>query len=966
MAAWNVLWVEVDRWMRHAFQLGDEQAAGMLGGAVQQVLNGRQPSQTDGIGTLSAISGRDGQAGQGLVPLVMPLGTTPPLLLRWAGGELSIVQSGRLGKDDLAGAARTGPFTDGEQSCLLLSVSAPGAREVCASDLGTAVYRLLREPGLGELQTGKVQVRTGPLVRFDEECHVLWLHAQLRDPAALSPSEKADLVGEATEPNDRDSDADLSVAGFLLTGGSFETTFVPAGPGLLTVFFGRNGAGKSLALNTIDQALRDLRGAGAEQETDPVKPACTLLLQAPVQEEAPRLFAQVLAHLGWGPDSSLPPSVTSFCKNAIPDWDNTSARPADAHGLTVAQLGRHPLPQLRDTVTDAITASMLWCTSGRQLAEAITSSSVLAVSPDWRVGLAVIPGPRDRQLQEAAEQYLADARAPWTDPAVVADNLQQAILPWARQLAGELPAAPVVIATANLPHAGPWPGYIDPGPSWRQLGEELAGRVIHIVPRPVMFAPGRTTLQLGDLVAEQAVATLAERLLETSDRTVRDNRRHVFARFPGHADRFAALLQLEANRLLPRFVADTGTVSIRIADQGEWHERRAIATFTGGIGGEIGIDDLPSGLRTWVHGALSFATTRLTAAAWTGTHAELGWSFTWASGDSRAVYESPSTSMSPRKAISEANPASLEPVIPSVPKILYLLDEPEAHLHLTAQQDIVNAAFMLAEASCGVIAATHSLSFLDTRPASAQIVTLDATDHKIRSSSWTGLQDLAKHAEALGITPSSIAVACRGVLIVEGPHDREIIQRYGGVDLDKQRILVIPLHGVDYAKGIAELEFLHSFRIPLHIMFDHLSAQVVKGITRGQRPGRGATMEERLLWQLRDAFRQRQLHAHVLPFEYVDIVRAVPEKEIAWAIEQLGGRAPFAGWADLDAKSDRAWKERRRRFKDTFEDVTGVPVTKVINRLRDGNRRGQSEILHGLLSAMLEYKPDTKPRSGLS
>jgi hypothetical protein len=304
--------------------------------------------------------------------------------------------------------------------------------------------------------------------------------------------------------------------------------------------------------------------------------------------------------------------------------------------------------------------------------------------------------------------------------------------------------------------------------------------------------------------------------------------------------------------------------------------------------------------------------------------------------------------------------------------VIYLLDEPEAHLHLTAQRDITATAAALADNSCGVLTATHSLHFLDTRSALAKVVTLDASHGKVQPSSWTGLTDLTEHAEALGISPSALAMACRGVLVVEGPHDKEVIRRYGDIDLDKERILIVPLQGIEGAAGIAELEFLHSLRIPIHVLPDHVRADAIRDIADGKARG-GLTKEEQELKSLHEALRklhsslkQRRVQVNVLAFPHIDIIRAVPEQEINWALRQLG-RPPFSGWKPLDEHARAERKRSGQKFKETFRQDTGADVGQVLNRLIGGDRHGpRSPELHGLLSQLLAYDPDKNPSPGIT
>jgi hypothetical protein len=961
MAAWKVFWVDEDFWKAQADWDQPQRAADRLGSAIQRLLDETSPSTSAGVGGLGISTGHEDH------PFVAyDLAGSLPQVLLWSRGDLTLESASEVSVADLADAS----LGNGLRPALLCSTDSDRVGKADALALGTAVYRLIREPVLDEVSAGDLPVRRGPRVGLDEERWVVWLRGVLRDPATLTPPEIIDFRWQppALSPA---MDGELSLAGFVLGSynplGSyrFEETFVPSGPGQLSVFFGRNGAGKSLALGAVEATLGDLRGAvSLDPDEAGVRPRCAVLLDAAQQESASRLFAQVLAHLGWGPDSDMPFAVKSACGQAIPAWSSAQARPPGAPGRTVAELADMPLEQLRAAVAAGVAAWLPGDPSGstRILADALASSAVLAVTADWRVGLAVIPGQADSSLAAAASQYLVDARA--ADQEVFAESLQGTFYRWARHLVGEERSGPIVMVTAKLAHAAPWFGPNDPESGWQQLGEQLAVGVKRNIPRPVVFAPGRNPLQEGDAAAEDAVLGLVEHLMEPSKDAEQRERRHPFAIYLGHAARLADLLQQHANQLLPRFVADAGSLKLGIAHPGEWHTRRATAMFTGGLTGDVAVDDLPSGLRTWALAAISFAQAQLQGAAWTGVD-EVRDTFRCEPDGLDAIYDSGSGWTAKHNAFRRSDPASLTPQLPAAPNVLYLLDEPEAHLHLTAQRDVVEAVASLAAASRGVLVATHSLGFLDTPPGRTQILTLHASAAKIRSSSWTGLRDLTVHAGTLGITPSALAQACRGVLVVEGRTDREIIDLYSGIDLDKERIVVVVLQGVDHALGIAELEFLHTLRIPIYVLFDHVRREAIENALDGKIGARRFTKEEIGLTTLHNALRDRRLSVICLPFQHIDIVRAIPEAEITWALQQLG-RAGFTGWKDLDTRADAAFRKNKQKFKDTFWHVTGASVDEVVKCLRKADRRDRSPVLHGTLASMLNPGPGPDPRPGIT
>jgi hypothetical protein len=1004
VGVWAAFWVAKDKWLSEADPGGtqaDSAVAQRLGTLVKQVLAGARLSSAAGVGALADVGGPGG-TGQGPVRL----GRVPAVLL-WSGGDLSVVAATNVSIDDISEPTPVG----GGHLSLLCSVHAEEALKADPGVLGTAIFRLLTEPAPGHAEVQGLWVSAGPLVDPGVERWVVWYDQELRDPETLSPAERITFEGRPP-PGDSGGPERLSLAGFLLRGDRMPEMFVPVEPGLVNAFFGRNGAGKSVTLAAVEESLRALRaGQVIDREHKDALPLCAVLLQGADHVPAPKLFGHVLAHLGWSPSTTLPDAVRRACQQALPAWNSAEERPADAQGMTVAELADLPYEQLRRVIADAVSS---WLPGGHSgdcapLAEAMAGSMAIVVTPYGRVGLAVIPGDTaDDELRAAARSYLA-APLPVEDKAAdnperrsveglerairglvnigdhgyFARSLELALLRWAAHLAGVLPSGPIIFATAQLMHTMPrGPMLVRNAPyllgsGWPQLGRTLAREVSKSVPHPVVFAPASLSPEPGDVTAERAILKLGEPLMGTSWGTDDfPEPLHPFGFLPEHAEHLAALLADEANRIVPRFVAEAGRLNIRIAPSEQWYARRAIATFSNGPGGEDGvpIDVLPSGIRTWVRAAISFALARLASASWTDTHephepedygdaddisAGPPRSFRWNPSMPHGIYDNGER----MDWFSDSAADSLTPEFPAVSDAFYLLDEPETHLHLTAQRDIVATAVTLAGESQGVITATHSLSFLDSPPGRTRVLTLEATPDGIRSSSDTGLCNLTAHAEALGLTPSALALACRGVLAVEGPSDVEVIQRYGGINLDRERIIIVPLHGMHEAASIAELEFLHALQIPVHVLFDHIRADTIREIIAGQ-PVSQRNKEEAEVGRLHQALRKRSLRVNLLPFSRVDIIRAVPEPEIAWALQELGKPA-FIGWHALDTYAEAEWREHSRKYKDAFRVVTGATVDSVMRCLIDANRHGpRSPELHGILTRMLDYDP-SGPATGI-
>jgi hypothetical protein len=123
---------------------------------------------------------------------------------------------------------------------------------------------------------------------------------------------------------------------------------------------------------------------------------------------------------------------------------------------------------------------------------------------------------------------------------------------------------------------------------------------------------------------------------------------------------------------------------------------------------------------------------------------------------------------------------------------------------------------------------------------------------------------------------------------------------------------------------------------------------------------------DRELKRLHSAVNDLRMQVNVLPFPHIDIIRAVPEDEINWALRQAGKR-PFTGWNDFHTRADAEFRNNGQKFKETFKQVTGAEVGQVIRRLIAADRRGpRSPELHGILAAMIAYTPGGNTGPGIT
>lgn len=160
----------------------------------------------------------------------------------------------------------------------------------------------------------------------------------------------------------------------------------------------------------------------------------------------------------------------------------------------------------------------------------------------------------------------------------------------------------------------------------------------------------------------------------------------------------------------------------------------------------------------------------------------------------------------------------------------------------------------------------------------------------------------------------------RAALIVEGEHDRLVIDRFVGKDLRAARIYVLPLGGAKQAGGIPDLKFLKDVDVPLFLLFDNVSAESLKD--REEHPS--DSLELRELKLLLNAWPEDRRRPVPLPFDPPDIICALPPEAVDQVMRQAGYRDGFSGWEPLIGEYRELHVRERRAFKDFAGTRTGL------------------------------------------
>ena len=280
--------------------------------------------------------------------------------------------------------------------------------------------------------------------------------------------------------------------------------------------------------------------------------------------------------------------------------------------------------------------------------------------------------------------------------------------------------------------------------------------------------------------------------------------------------------------------------------------------------------------------------------------------------------------------------------------VIRVFDEPEAHLHPTAQRAVALAIDRVRNRGDHVVIASHSPHFLDL-PSWSQV-------HVQRSAEGTTLvpiapdSNLARSALAaqLGINRGELLAGITGILLVEGKHDQIVLQRLYGSQLRASGLAVVRMHGTDNLMATAELDFLDQYLdVPVIVLLDYTQVDRVLS-------GQPVTDEEHKLLHLRRSLKRRNRTFQFVGLERPDIVCYLSESALR---EQY---PHFPGWSLVL----RDFKDRRSRpkFKDWLRDRFDTDLTQsrhieqVLDHMHDRGHQPVGE-LSRKVSEILSHLP---------
>lgn len=349
----------------------------------------------------------------------------------------------------------------------------------------------------------------------------------------------------------------------------------------------------------------------------------------------------------------------------------------------------------------------------------------------------------------------------------------------------------------------------------------------------------------------------------------------------------------EATRLAPPFVRDRYRIEVVPVSPIEWRR----------VGGRISVRLVPHVAGHDQGFDLEVASTG--AATWAGY----------------AVAETIRRATQRRTESSEDRVAAAAPTI-------FLIDEPERHLHPLAQEEVAIWLGEIVREGASIVIATHAVPFLRfpiTDTHYFRVTRRPDWNSDVKLIAPSVLDEVRDSAQALGLPPAAVLQLVRAWLVVEGEDDKDLLEALFGVELRRAGVVTLCLRGHGLLRSsLLNLQALSGLGIPFYLLLDNVRAEAVRTV----QPVRPRTDEEHAIRNLQmelERMRRNGDQVEYMAFPWPDIICALPEQSVR-ALVQAEGKEPtaFHGWTTL-RESHRQDGQRGINFKDFAIQELALP-----------------------------------------
>lgn len=229
-----------------------------------------------------------------------------------------------------------------------------------------------------------------------------------------------------------------------------------------------------------------------------------------------------------------------------------------------------------------------------------------------------------------------------------------------------------------------------------------------------------------------------------------------------------------------------------------------------------------------------------------------------------------------------------------------------------------------------IVLATHAAPFLQLSLQHVEYYkVLRDRSRRTQATRITGeiIEALSASAAELGVSAATLIQLTRGWLIVEGEHDRLIIDAFFREQLRAAWVQTLALRGAARAKAsFLTLQALKPLGIPFFVLLDNVRAAQVRS---GEIPT-GASEEERIAADLVRVARDETISIAIYGLTYPDVLCMLPPDAVRRAATNLrASPTGFESWDELIAvhEQERESTPAGRKppnFKSSLLEAVGL------------------------------------------
>ena len=279
---------------------------------------------------------------------------------------------------------------------------------------------------------------------------------------------------------------------------------------------------------------------------------------------------------------------------------------------------------------------------------------------------------------------------------------------------------------------------------------------------------------------------------------------------------------------------------------------------------------------------------------------------------------------------------------------LYLIDEPERHLHPRLQREAAEWLTRVARRQRSqVVLATHSIPFMGiTAGASYTYLTRAGVGPALLTPiSPRSLDRLDAAADDLGLNRGELLALIKVFLWVEGPMDKAVIEALFAKELRENGIAIAPLSGHGRASALLDAPLLDVTEAKVAVWLDNIPAEYLERLRRDPGYARDAAVKEKderktlakLVVQACE--QEKEIHPVGGASHAPDVFDLLDDE----AIEELfpdypGHEAAQAKWADAMDQGRRKGERKAfwaQEFKTPINEET---CRRIAERMRERGR----------------------------